>query len=169
MMPHVARTWGRRGQTPVLKHRARHRQKVSVIGALSLSPQRRRVGLYLQTHLNTSIDQHRTRAFVSHLLRHLRGNVVIVWDNINSHRSKLIQQYVAKHRRLHVKFLPPYAPDLNPVEWLWRDGKCRDLANHGLTVLDELHQRVQRHGEQTRSNQPRLRGFIRSARLPLRL
>jgi len=169
MMPHVARTWGRVGHTPVLLHRCRHRQKVSVIAALSLSPRRRRCGLYFNTHLNAAINDRKVAAFLRDLLRHIRGHVVIVWDRINSHRSRYLNGRLARRRRVHLELLPPYAPDLNPVEWFWQDASCHELANHGIDDLLELRRRVQRHGRRTRNKQQKLRSFIHSARLPLRL
>jgi putative transposase len=170
MTPFVAKTWGLRGRTPVLPHRARHHQKVSVVGAVTLSPGRRRCGLYFNTHLNASVNDRKVAAFLRDLLRHLRrGHVVVVWDRINSHRSKFLRDWVARRPRLHVELLPPYAPELNPVEWFWEDADCHELANHGIDDLLELRRRVQRHGRRTRNRQHKLRGFIRSAHLPMRL
>lgn len=169
LMPHVARTWGLRGRTPQLKHRCRHRQKVSQIAALTLSPVHRRAGLYWQTHVNTAIDQERVLAFIKHLSRHLRGPMMILWDNINTHRGGRVRDYIARHRRIHAEHLPPYAPDLNPAEWLFEDGKCHELANHGLDDVKELHRKVHKHARKVKRSQKKLRSFIRSSELPLRL
>lgn len=170
MMPFVAKTWGLRGQTPVLLHRARHRQKVSVIGAVGISPRRRRCRLFFNTHLNASVNDRKVAAFLRDVLRHLRrGHVVVVWDRINSHRSKFLRHWIDRHPQLHTELLPPYAPELNPVEWFWEDGSCHELANHGLDDLLELRSRVQRHGRKTRNNQTKLRSFLRASNLPLRI
>jgi len=53
--PLFRRTWAPRGQTPVLRHRMRHRRRVWAIGGLSISPQRRRLGWYLRFHVDASI------------------------------------------------------------------------------------------------------------------
>src|SRR5687768_15086338 len=120
MMPFVAKTWGLRGETPVLRHRARHRQKVSVIGAVGVSPGRGRCRLFFNTHLNASVNDRKVAAFLRDLLRHLRGHVVVVWDRINSHRSRFLRDWIDRRPRLHAELLPPpYAPELNPVEWFW--------------------------------------------------
>ena len=169
MMPYLAKTWGRRGCTPVVYHRARHRQRISAIAALSLSPQRQRVGLLLQTHRQRGIDQRCIVQFLRQLLRHLRGEVVLLWDNINTHRAAAVRDWVGKHRRLHIESFPTYAPELNPVEWFWNDGKCHALANHGLDDLDELERRVIRHATGTARNPSKLRSILRSSRLPLKL
>ena len=172
MMPHVAKTWGLRGQTPVFRHRARHRQKVSCICAVTVSPKRRRLGLVFRTHLNTAIDQVRVLSFVRQLLRHLPASrpVVIVWDNIMTHKAAALMRYQQRHRRrLHLENLPPYAPELNPVEWVWENGQCHELANHGLDDVLALQRSVRRHGRRAGRSQDKLRSFVRCSHLPLRL
>ena len=151
----------------MLKIRGRHREKISVIAALTLSRARRKAGLYFNTCTNGSINDRRVVAFLRDLLRHLRGAVVLVWDRLNTHRSHFTKAFLQKHPRLRTELLPPYAPDLNPVEWLWMDGKCRELANHGIQDVADLRGRVQRHARKTRANPKKLRGFFRSARLPM--
>jgi putative transposase len=49
----------------------------------------------------------------------LKGPIVLVWDNINTHVSKLMRQLIAKRPWLTVFQLPAYAPELNPVEGVW--------------------------------------------------
>lgn len=44
------------------------------------------------------------------------------------------------HHRIRIEFLPPYAPDLNPVEWAWRHLKHVELANVTCLDLEEIHQ-----------------------------
>lgn len=165
----MAKTWAPPGQTPVIRVRGRHREKVSVIAALSLSPARGRAGLYFNTRLNGSINDQRVTAFLRDLRRHLRGPVVLVWDRINTHRSKRVKAFLKKNPWLRTELLPPYAPDLNPVEWLWKDGKCHALANHGLMQVTQLRAAVTRHVRQTRGRNEKLIGFFRSADLPIRL
>ncbi|MFF9541575.1 transposase, partial [Streptomyces sp. NPDC014724] len=49
----------------------------------------------------------------------LGGPVVVVWDNLNTHRTAGMKKYAAEHDRLTVFQLPSYAPDLNPDENIW--------------------------------------------------
>lgn len=169
MMPYVAKTWSPIGRTPILKHRARHRQKISTIAAVTVSPKRRRLALFFRTHENASINDRKVVQFLRGLLRQVRGPLFVIWDRINSHRSRYVNRFLAAHRRLHVEFLPPYAPELNPVERFWEHGKCHELANHGLDELSELRRRVRRTGRRAARDQKRLRGFIHGCGLPLQL
>lgn len=68
--------------------------------------------------------------FLTHLMRHIPGDLVVVWDGLRSHRSRLVKEFVAStNGRLEIEFLPAYAPELNPVEYLWGYWKKHELPN----------------------------------------
>jgi len=77
--------------------------------------------------------------FLRHLLRHLPGKVLVIWDGLRAHRSRMVQAFVDTQRgRLQVEFLPAYAPELNPVEYLWGYCKHHALPNFCPTTFGEL-------------------------------
>ena len=115
--PLVRRTWAPRGRTPILRQRTRHHRRVSAIGGLSLSPRRRHLGWYLQFHVDATIRQEQVLDFLRHLLRHLGGPLIVVWDRLAAHRSRALRQWLRRCRRVHVEYLPGYAPELNPNEY----------------------------------------------------
>jgi transposase len=68
--------------------------------------------------------------FLSHLQRHLRGKLLVIWDGLPAHRSRVVQAYVRAQRgRLTLEVLPAYAPELNPVEYIWGYWKHHELPN----------------------------------------
>ncbi len=68
--------------------------------------------------------------FLTHLLRHIRSKVLVIWDGLRSHRSRMVREFVKGTRgRLDLEFLPAYAPELNPVEYLWGHWKEHELPN----------------------------------------
>ena len=68
--------------------------------------------------------------FLKRLQRHLRGKLLIVWDGLRQHRSRLVTEFVAAQQgRLHLEYLPAYAPELNPTEYLWGHWKQHELPN----------------------------------------
>lgn len=140
--PLVRRTLAPRGRTPHLPVRGRHRQKVSAIAALTLSPLGRRLGLYFRTVVNGSFTGATVADFLRHLLRHVRGRVVVVWDRWSGHRGPDVRAVVAANPRLEVAKLPAYAPELNPVEYLWSQLKWGRLANYAPDDADELDARI---------------------------
>lgn len=77
--------------------------------------------------------------FLKALKAHLKQPLLIVWDGLRAHRSNLVRDYLdSTEGHLQVAFLPPYAPDLNPVEYLWAWLKRHALANHCPNTLTEL-------------------------------
>jgi hypothetical protein len=85
------------------------------------------------------------------------------------HRGRRVKGFVEAHRRIRVEPLPPYVPELNPVDKGWGWMKLHRLANHGLAQLDELGEAVERTYEGPRSEQQRLRSFVRATGLPIRI
>jgi transposase len=139
--PLVRRTLAPCGDTPTLLVSG-SRQKISVIAGLSLSPVSHQLGLYFQTVPNSYINNVGAADFVRDLLRHLRGKVIVVWDNGPMHKGDPIRQLLADFPRLSLANLPPYAPELNPVEQLWNHLKYGQLANYVPQDLQQLGDRV---------------------------
>lgn len=164
LIPHIRKTWAPRGHTPIHKHRYSH-DKISAISALTVSPKHKRLGLYFHLHLN-NIGQDEVCSFVRHLLRHLRGHVVIVWDNSRTHRGSSVRTLCRKFSRLHLEALPPYAPELNPDEGVWQHIK-RSLSNGRPDSLDDLVDVLISQLECLSYSSSLLKAFIRHSSLPL--
>lgn len=116
----------------------RHRDKVSVIGAVTVSPIARRLGFYFATDPADFFNAERVVAFLRDLLAHLRGKVVVVWDGGSNHKGPLVRAFLRRNRRLRLERLPAYAPDLNPVEAVWSWLKYGRLANFVPADVDDL-------------------------------
>jgi transposase len=139
--------------------------RVSVISGLSLSPQRRHVGLYYRLH-DKNIQQAEICDFLRYLLRHLRGPVIVVWDNLRQHGGPPIHEFCARFPRLHLERFPPYAPELNPDEGVWTHAKAH-LANGRPDDLTHLRRHVRVSLRSLQRSQPKLKACIRHADLPL--
>ena len=164
LAPTVLRTWAPRGQTPLVRHWDR-RDRISAISGLSVSPVRQRLGLYYQWH-HHNIRQPEVCEFLSHLLRHLRGPVIVLWDRLRLHRLPPVQNLCRRVPRLRLEYFPAYAPELNPDEQVWNLTKARlangspdDRFDLALSLIDAL--------ETCRHSQVRLRGCITCTGLPL--
>lgn len=65
-----------------------------------------------------------TETFMRHL-EHLKdtyshkGKIILVLDNVKFHHSKLIQAWFEANSKFEIEFLPPYSPNLNPIERVW--------------------------------------------------
>lgn len=137
-----------------------------MISALSVSPQRQRLGLFYQLYLD-GIGRQEVCVFLRHLLGRLRGPVVVLLDNSSTHHHGELEQLLREKRsHLWVEYFPAYAPELNPDEGVWSLSK-RELANSRLLDLDELIAEVIRSIEQIRRSPQKLRGCILQSELPV--
>jgi transposase len=156
LMPLVRRTLALRGHTPVLTVKGRHREKVSLVAGLTLSPQRRHIGLHYRTYPRASVNHVRTARFLQQVLRQVRGPIVVLWDRGNMHKGPVLRELARRHPRLSIELLPPYAPQLNPVEQLWNHLKYDDLANYVPYDLTELATTARRRLEHARTHPSQL-------------
>jgi len=103
--------------------------------------------------------------FLRHLLRHLRGHVVLLWDGGAIHKGPAIAQVLKDYPRLHVEPFPKYAPELNPAEQIWNDFKGH-TANSLFQSKQDI--RLSLHGCKRRvcRSQAKLRSFILASALP---
>lgn len=142
MLPGAVRTYAPRGETPQLRYR--YWEHMSVISGITPAGK-----LYTMTR-SEAFDGLAIVDFLKHLLRHIPGKLLIVWDRLPAHRSWVIKDFLhtGGARRIHLAQLPSYAPDLNPDEGVWNYLKYVELGNvccHHLTELrDELRKAIAR-------------------------
>jgi transposase len=163
LIPSVRRTWAPRGQTPLLRCWQRH-DRISAISGLSVSPRRQRLGLSFQLH-DDNLHAPDVCAFVRHLLRHLPGPVIVVWDNGKIHKGPVVRALCAAFPRLHLEALPAYAPELNPDEGVWTLAKGA-LANGRPDSRPTLRTDLVATLLRTRRSQQLLRGCFTQSDLP---
>ena len=164
--PLVRRTWARRGETPVLRSWGRHRDKVSVVAALTVAPTLRRLGLYWLADAENYVTAETMVKFLRNLLQHLRGRVIVVWDGGSSHKGPLIRALCARQPRLHLERLPAYAPDLNPVEQVWSHLKYGRLPNFVPRHVRHLDRVVRSHLHAVSQTPGLLKALWHGSKLP---
>jgi hypothetical protein len=150
LIPPVRRTWSPRGTTPVLRHRMAWK-RASMAAALGYRPDgtKARLCFHLQ---QDAYDTDSLIGVLDQLKAFYAGQqVVLLWDGLSSHWSYKMREHLDTQRDwLTVERLPAYAPELNPVEYLWANlkGKGAELANFtGDTiaeVADQAQQGIQR-------------------------
>lgn len=126
--PSVRRTWAPRGQTPILVAPFNWK-RLSAIASLITTPAARRVGLCLRLHPGT-IKQPQIIDYLRAIKRQVKGRkIILLWDRLPAHRGGDVQAYIARQASwLTVDYLPPYAPELNPVEYFWSHLSRTDMA-----------------------------------------
>jgi putative transposase len=162
----LKRTWAPRGQTPTVRTSLEHNERLNLIGGLCVTPAQRKIKLHLQSH-RKSISGDQVVEFLKHLLCHIQGPIVLVWDKHPIHRRCKVKDFLVCHPRIHVYEFPTSAPELNPTEFVWTQlsESTAGTAPHNAT---ELRANVFAGVARTRRSQNRLWACIHASELPWR-
>jgi transposase len=89
---------------------------------------------------------------LKHLLRHIPGKLLVIWDGSPIHRGQPVKDFLAQGgaRRIRLEQFPGYAPDLNPDEGIWNYLKRVELANRCCADLATLSRALRRAKERLR-------------------
>ncbi|MFC1611462.1 IS630 family transposase [Myxococcota bacterium] len=126
LQPLVRRTWAPIGQTPIHTMSSKH-DRLSVISAITVSPNRRRLGFYFCIY-DENINADGVVLFLRWIQRHIQRNMIVVWDRLNAHRTAERRIRRRSGNRILFEYLPSYSPELNPVEQIWCHSKWVDEA-----------------------------------------
>ncbi len=119
---HWKRIGAPKGQTPVLQYQFNWNACSAVAGVTFWN-------FYFRLFAG-AVGRPEVTEFLKHLLRHLGGEVLIVWEGLPAHCSQSLRGFVRQQRRrTWVEFLLPYAPELNPTEYVWGYLKQHEPAN----------------------------------------
>ncbi|MFD7263374.1 IS630 family transposase [Streptomyces sp. NPDC059874] len=145
LKPAKGRTWSQRGRTPVIKVTGKGSGRVLMAGMVCVKPGHETRLIYrTQTYRGRTGEKKgfRAREFADLLAsarRQLGGApLIVVWDNASTHHSRPLRRFLERNSDwLTIVRLPPYAPDLNPVEGVWAHLK-KSLANLAPRSIADL-------------------------------
>jgi transposase len=139
LLPAVVRTYAPIGETPLLRVPLSW-DHLSVISAITPAGD-----LYLMMQEEAFIGPAIVR-FLKHLLRHLPGKLLVIWDGLPAHHGTAVREFLAQGAagRIHLERLPGYAPDLNPDEGIWRYLKRVELRNLCCRDLPHLRHELRK-------------------------
>ncbi|HMB08398.1 MAG TPA: IS630 family transposase [Isosphaeraceae bacterium] len=161
LLPGVVKTYAPKGQTPIMDE-WQTRDHLSVMGGVT--PQGKVSSLVRPKSLN---GWH-SMEFLVHLGHLVGDRLLVLWDGSPIHRRAEVQEFVAEARgKIHLEPLPPDAPDLNPVEWLWKHLKKVELRNLACLNLEQLHMELHLALGRVRQRRALVRSFFEGAELEL--
>src|SRR5262249_22013684 len=167
--PTGRRTYAPRGQAPVNRVSNPH-SRISAIGAIIVSPQRR--SFRLAYHLlpdNVNFRGPSVVQFIRDLHFFISAPLTVFWDRIPIHSGATVEDFLASEPDVVVEPFPPYAPELNPADGIWRYLKNSPLANYTPPDLRALRTKLTAELQRLRDRPDLLRSFIRFTKLPIRL
>lgn len=124
LTPVIGKTWAPKGKTPVVKVTG---ARGGVLAMSAISPsghfrfrlEKRKINAKVMIEFLKQIGQtHKTR------------KIAIIMDQAPCHRSKKMKNFIDNQRQLKIFHIPPYSPELNPDEKVWRHLKHISLKNH---------------------------------------
>lgn len=129
---HAGTTWAPAGQTPVVKTTGR-RASVNMISAVTGKGALR--FMVVEGGVNAAVFL----SFAQRLVADTDSPVYLVMDNHSIHRSRKLREFAEQsHGRLRLFYLPPYSPELNPDEWVWKNVKHDRIGTAGLEDHNSL-------------------------------
>ena len=147
--PVLGRTYGLRGQTPVVKTSGQ-RQSLNVISAINAR------GEFWAVTYTGKLNAESFVLFLQNFVESQAGRIFLVVDGHPAHKANAVKSYIQSLKgRLELHFLPPYAPDLNPDEFVWSHMKNNGVSKKPLKTNESLQSRVD-HDLNSRKENPEL-------------
>jgi transposase len=155
----LGRTWGIRGRTPEVPTSGK-RQWVNAISAVNAR------GAFWYRVFKGRLNKETFVAFLKSFLRGRRRPVFLVVDSHPAHRAALVASFVQKMKgRLELHFLPGYAPELNPDEFIWHHFKETGISKNPLREGESLEERVESDLASIRRRPRLVRSIFRGKRV----
>lgn len=152
--PSLGRTYGLKGQTPVVQTSGQ-RQSLNVISAVNAR------GEFWAATYTGKFNAESFVVFLQNFVRGRAHKVFLVVDGHPAHKAKLVKNYVQSLRgRLELHFLPPYAPDLNPDEFVWSHMKTNGVSKKPLKHNESLQERIEEDLNKIGNSRELVRSFF---------
>lgn len=163
--PHVVRTWGLKGQTPLIQS-AGGWKRLTVAGMTVFNARTKRM-TSLFWLLKKSMRKEKMRSILDDLKkRYHRHHLILLWDSLPAHKAKIVMRFVeANSAWLTAVRFPSYAPELNPQEYVWSGTKRKDFGNYCAPSIQSLHGKVRRVLKKRAGKPAFLRGCIKASGL----
>jgi transposase len=150
------RTWGVRGQTPVVQ-RPGQRQSISAASAVNAK------GGFWHCTYEGGLTAALFVNLLRKMMRYRAKPVHLVVDGLPAHKTKLVKDYVQSTQgRLTLHVLPGYAPELNPDEAVWSHMKRTGVARAPLRKGERLRDKIEQQLAAIKAAPQLIRSFFRA-------
>lgn len=154
------KTWAPKGQTPVLQY-SFNWQQLSLMAGVSFWR------LYFR-FFHGAIKGPQIVEFLKALKDTIGGKLLIIWDGLPAHRSRLVRNYVESlEGQIQLERLPAYAPEINPAEYVFGYAKQRELANLCVDTIEQVRAYATRRLKSMQRRPKLIRAFWQQAELAL--
>ncbi len=129
----ISYSWSVKGKQPIIEQKQRKRERKTIFGCVEPKS-----GVVIAS----AEDKGNTATFFKFLVkvaRHYEGQkVIMVVDNVRYHHAKRLKPILEKYKhKMELIYLPPYSPDLNPIERIWWYMRKKITHNRYIETLDK--------------------------------
>lgn len=78
--------------------------------------------------------------------------ILILWDGAGWHRGSKVQEFIKEDGNIETIYFPPYSPEENPQEHVWKEGRSKITHNKFIKDLDETADEFVRYLRKTKFN-----------------
>lgn len=122
--------WSIKGKQPIIDCKQRGRERRTVMGTLNY-----RTG---QMTINVEVKGN-SLSFIKHLRKinrtyKTKEKIILILDNVRFHHARKVKSWLKLHPKFEIIYLPPYSPNLNPIERVW--WYMRKKITHNRFVID---------------------------------
>lgn len=156
LTPVIGRTWSPRGQTPIVRVNGLRggvlaMSAISPTGRIRFRLEKRKVNAEVMVEFLKQIGQ-----------SHKNRKVVVVMDQAPSHTANKIKKFIDNQKQLKIFYIPPYSPELNPDEKVWRHLKHVSLKNNFAKDREHLARMVISALRQMQKNPKLTKNFFKN-------
>jgi transposase len=156
---HSGTTWAPVGETPVV-YGTGNRVSVNMASAVSA-----RGALHFML-FEGSLNAMTFIEFLEKLLHDIEGKIFLIVDGLPVHKAKAVTEFVkSTEGRLRLIFLPPYSPELNPDEWVWKNVKHDNVGKSVVKGKADLMEAATRALERLKMAPQKVLAFFRDPHL----
>lgn len=131
--PRLGRVWIKKGRQPYVYTRSQRQKRLNVFGWVD--PVNGLHGMLKWAKGNTDGFLN----LLKHIVNRFKGKIVDIWvDKAKWHRGMRVQEFLTNYRQLHIHYLPPYHPELNCQEILWRTMRYEETTNVFFEKIEHL-------------------------------
>lgn len=152
---HSGTTWAPIGQTPIVTGTGK-RLSVNMFSAVNTQ------GKLHFSFFEGNLNSQTFIEVLKKLLVDIEGKIFLILDGASYHKSAETRQFAKSTKgRLTLFLLPPYSPQLNPDEWVWKNVKHDHVGRLAARTRDELEKGIERAVSRLQESPEIVRGFFR--------
>jgi transposase len=152
---HSGTTWAPVGQTPIVRGTGK-RESINMISAVSLR------GKIHFSFVSGNINSASFIDYLKKLMHDIPGPIFLIADGHGAHTAKATRDFVqGTEGHLNLFFLPPYSPELNPDEWVWKNIKHDSVGKMAVRSIVEMRNGIIRAVARLQSTTQFVQGFFR--------